>query len=150
MNPVLKMSPNHNVRRHKISLVVLHADAAPTESSCLSWLQSRESKVSYHVLIGRDGVIYRCVPDDRRAWHAGQAVWKGEKDVNSISLGLAFSNLNDGKEPLTDAQKSAAKNIIAAWRKIHGPLDVTTHAVVSPGRKSDPEKVPGFVLADYV
>jgi len=26
---------------------------------------------------------------------------------------------------------------------------VTTHARVAPGRKNDPEHVPGFVLADY-
>lgn len=150
MNPALKLSPNHNARKHDIRLIVLHADAAPTEASCLSWVQSSQSKVSYHILIGRDGTIYRCVPDGRRAWHAGKAEWEGEKDVNGISLGLAFSNMNDGTERLTDAQKTAAKQVIAAWRRLYGPLAVTTHAKVSPGRKTDPELVPGFALADYV
>lgn len=144
-------SPNHNSRgTKKIRLIVMHADASPNEKGCLSWLQSSESKVSYHVLIGRDGAVYRCVADDRRAWHAGKSIWEGEKDVNAISLSIAFSNRNDGIEALTMKQIAAAKVVIAEWQKNYGPMPVTTHAQVAPGRKNDPEKVPGFSLADYV
>ncbi len=152
MRPVVeRLSPNHNSRgRHDIEVVVLHADAAPTERSCLSWVQSAESKVSYHYLVGRDGTIYRLVPDGRRAWHAGKAVWQGEKDVNGISVGCAFSNRNDGKEPLTAAQVTAMQELVASLQDKYGPLDVTTHAQVSPGRKDDPERVPGFQLTDYL
>ena len=142
-------SPNHNARTQDVKLIVLHADASPNEKGCLSWLQSRESKVSYHILIGRDGAIYRCVPYDRRAWHAGKSEWKGHKDPNGISVGVAFSNKNDGKEPLTDKQKAAAKQVIAEIRTKYGALPVTTHAQIAPGRKNDPEQVPGFRLEDY-
>jgi N-acetylmuramoyl-L-alanine amidase len=143
-------SPNHNDRKGQaVKLIVLHADASPNEKGCLSWLQSSESKVSYHVLIGRDGAVYTCVPYDRRAWHAGKAEWNGTKDVNGISVGLSFSNKNDGNEPLTKAQIAAMKTVVAEVRKKYGPIPVTTHAAVSPGRKNDPEKVPGFVLTDY-
>ena len=56
-------SPNHNVRGSKsVKLIVLHADASPSEKGCLSWIQSSESKVRYQVLIGRDGALYTCVP----------------------------------------------------------------------------------------
>ena len=142
-------SPNHNVRTQSVKLIVLHADAAPTEKSCLSWIQSSESKVSYHILIGRDGTIYRCVPYGRRAWHAGKSEWQGHKDPNGISIGVAFSNLNNGKEALTAAQKAAAHGIITEIRATYGPIPVTTHAAIAPGRKNDPENVPGFRLADY-
>jgi len=143
-------SPNHNVRGSKsVKLIVLHADASPNEKGCLSWIQSSESKVSYHVLIGRDGAVYTCVPYDRRAWHAGKAEWKGEKDVNGISIGVSFSNRNDGKEPLTEKQKAVAKQVIAEIRAKYGPLPVTTHAQIAPGRKNDPEQVPGFSLTEY-
>ena len=144
-------SPNHNDRKGQaVKVIVLHADASPNERGCLSWIQSSESKVSYHVLIGRDGAVYTCVPYDRRAWHAGKAEWNGHKDVNGISISVAFSNKNDGKEPLTDKQKAAARQVIAAIRAKFGvTLPVTTHAKVSPGRKTDPEQVPGFVLAEY-
>jgi N-acetylmuramoyl-L-alanine amidase len=144
-------SPNHNSRGNQsVQVIVLHADASPNERGCLSWIQSSESKVSYHVLIGRDGKVYTCVPYDRRAWHAGKAEWNGNKDVNGISIGVSFSNRNDGVEALTNAQIKAAQDVIADIRKRYGAkLPVTTHAAVSPGRKSDPDKCPGFRLSDY-
>jgi N-acetylmuramoyl-L-alanine amidase len=132
-----------------VKVIVLHADASPNEKGCLSWLQSSESKVSYHALVGRDGKVYTVVPYDRRAWHAGKAEWNGHKDVNGCSIGLCFSNKNDAKEPLTDAQKAAMQALIAQVRGKYGPLPVTTHAAVSPGRKNDPDHVPNFRLEDY-
>ena len=143
-------SPNHNDRKGQtIKVIVLHADASPNEKGCLSWLQSSESKVSYHALVGRDGKVYTVVPYDRRAWHAGKSEWNGHKDVNGVSVGLCFSNKNDGKGPLTEAQQKAMKTLIADVRRKYGQIPVTTHARVAPGRKNDPEQVPGFVLADY-
>lgn len=143
-------SPNHNDRRGKsVQVIVLHADGAPNERGCLSWIQSSASKVSYHALIGRDGRVYTCVSYDRRAWHAGKAEWNGDKDVNGISIGLSFSNRNDGKEPLTPEQKQSMQALIVTLRGKYGSLPVTTHAKVSPGRKTDPEQVPGFRLEDY-
>jgi len=143
-------SPNHNTRgAQTVKVIVLHADASPNEKGCLSWLQSSESKVSYHALVGRDGKVYTVVPYDRRAWHAGKSEWNGHKDVNGVSVGLCFSNKNDGKEPLTEAQQKAMKALIADVRRKYGQVPVTTHAKVSPGRKNDPDHVPGFVLKDY-
>lgn len=143
-------SPNHNDRKGQdVRVIILHADAAPTEKSCLSWVQSSESKVSYHALVGRDGKVYTIVPYDRRAWHSGKGEWSGIKDINGISIGLCFSNRHDGTEPLTTAQQLAMKALIAEVRKKYGPLAVTTHAKVSPGRKTDPERIPNFSLADY-
>lgn len=143
-------SPNHNSRNGQaVQVIVLHADAAPTEKSCLSWIQSSESKVSYHTLVGRDGAIYTVVPYDRRAWHAGKAVWNGHKDVNGISIGVCLSNKNNGIEGITAAQKAGVQKVIADIRARYGPIPVTTHAAVSPGRKTDPEQVVGFALSDY-
>lgn len=143
-------SPNHNSRGTKeVRVIVLHADAAPNERGCLSWLQSSVSRVSYHVLIGRDGAVYTLVPFDRRAWHAGKAEWHGEKDVNGVSIGLAFSNRNDGVEALTSAQIQAMQTVVADIRRRYGPLPVTTHAAIAPGRKTDPDQAIGFRLEDY-
>ena len=144
-------SPNHNSRgSHEVQVIVLHADASPSERGCLTWIQSSVSKVSYHVLIGRDGTVYTCVPYDRRAWHAGKSEWNGIKDVNSVSIGISWSNRNDGKEALTEAQKTSMKQVIDDIRVRYGAtLPVTTHARIAPGRKTDPEQVPGFRLDDY-
>jgi N-acetylmuramoyl-L-alanine amidase len=141
--------PHHNSRGPlRVQVIVLHADASPNETGTVSWLMHPTSKVSYHALIGRKGVIYRCVPPSRRAWHAGVARWEKQAEVNGISLGLAFSNKNDGVEPLTEAQIAAAKQVLAEWRSVFGNLPVTTHALVAPGRKTDPN-APNFRLDDY-
>jgi N-acetylmuramoyl-L-alanine amidase len=110
------------------------------------------SKVSYHVLIGRIGGIYRLVPDNRRAWAVGKSAWRGVKDVNGVSLNLAFANRNDGKELLTDAQIAAAVFVIREWQTKWQIEDITTHKIVARpvGRKNDPEAAPNFSLQDYL
>ena len=145
-------SPNHNGRSAPIRCIVLHNDASPKENATLDWCASPESKVSYHVLIGRDGTAYRLVPDERRAWAVGKAAWRGVTDVNSVSLSVAFSNRNNGTEPLTDAQIAGAKAVIAAWKAKWPIEDVTTHKIVARpvGRKHDPEAAPNFSLAEFL
>jgi N-acetylmuramoyl-L-alanine amidase len=143
-------SPHHNARKGPIRLVVLHADASPSEKGTLSWLMDPASKVSYHVLIGRHGGIYRLVPESRRAWHAGVSAWPGIADVNGASLGLSFANRHDGTEALTPLQMASAQSVIAEWRAKYPTIEaVTTHAAVAPGRKSDPLKAVGFRLEDF-
>lgn len=143
-------SPHHSDRKgNAVALIVLHCDAARSEKSCLAWLQAPESKVSYHRLVGRDGTAYSVVPFDRMAWHAGKSEYLGRKHCNLFSVGLAFSNRNDRSEPLTEAQKATMKRLIAELRARYGPLPVTTHSAIAPGRKTDPDDAPGFSIADY-
>jgi N-acetylmuramoyl-L-alanine amidase len=143
-------SPHHNARTGPIRLIVLHADASPSEASTLAWFVDPASKVSYHILIGRQGTVYRIVEESRRAWHAGKSEWPGMRDVNGSSLGLSFANRHDGKEALTPIQMTVARDIIADWKARYPIEAVTTHAAVSPGRKTDPLHSVGFNLADYL
>ena len=141
-------SPNYNARRSPIQLIVVHADASPSESATLSWLASPKSQVSYHVLIGRDGLCYRIVPDNRRAWHAGQAAWGSVGDVNGVSLGVAVSNRQDGKEPITPAQFRVLTQVIAEWRTTYPTIQaVVTHKQCARpvGRKHDPDAAPNWL-----
>lgn len=145
-------SPNHNARSAPIRCIVLHNDGSSNEAGTLSWCASPTSKVSYHVLVGRDGICYRLVPDERRAWAVGVSAWRGVTDVNTISLNLSFSNRNDGTERLTLAQMCAAKQVIDDWKAKWQIEDVTTHTIVARpvGRKHDPEAAPNFDLRDFV
>lgn len=130
----------------------MHADASPNEEATLSWVQSPKSKVSYHVLIARDGTTYRIVPDNRIAWACGVSAWNGVSDVNSVSLNVAFANRQDGREPLTTAQRVAAQAVITEWLHRWPAIEaVTTHAIVArpKGRKHDPETAPNFHLTEY-
>ena len=95
-----------------------------------------------------DGVS-RLVPDERRAWHAGVSEWNGVKRVNDISLGLSFSNRNDGKEHLTDAQLDIAQAVVQYWAQRYDIEAVVGHRDVAPARKTDPYRAPNFRVEDY-
>jgi N-acetylmuramoyl-L-alanine amidase len=143
-------SPNHSPRRRKIRVIVLHASAGKSDRGDVSWIQSQASKVSYHILIGRDGAAYVFVPDERRAWHAGVSTWQGTHNVNDFSLGLSWANKHDGTEPLTAAQIASADKVIRAWLGKHPSIEaVVTHQEIAPGRKSDPHKIPNFVRGEW-
>lgn len=152
--PLSHPSPHHNARPkgQPIRVIVMHSDAGKSDAGTLSWLQSPASKVSYHVLIGRMGQVYRIVDESRRAWHAGVSSWNGFTDVNSVSLGLAFCCRNDDVERLTPLQIAAAREVVRGWREKHpGIQAVVTHASIAmpAGRKTDPERCVGFSLSDY-
>lgn len=150
-NVIQRPSPNHGKRPEGVAIdcLVLHADAGRSEEGTLSWLANPASKVSYHYLVGRTGTVYQCVPDKRRAWHAGVSTFKGRANVNDCSLGVSFANRQDG-EPFPGAQLAAGAQLVADLCRKHAiPLDrITTHAIISPGRKHDPG--PLFPLATFV
>jgi N-acetylmuramoyl-L-alanine amidase len=68
--------------------VVIHDTECREVGPALSWFESPNSQVSAHYVIDRDGSIYRCVADERRAWHAGDSVLEGRADVNTYSIGI--------------------------------------------------------------
>ena len=89
------------------------------------------------------------MPDDRRAWHAGKGQWRDHTDPNDCSLGLAFANRHDGKEPLTPAQLDIAQAVVQYWRQRYDIIEVVGHRDVAPRRKTDPYLAPNFRLEDY-
>lgn len=151
MTIITRASPNHGTRPIgvPISCVVLHADASTNEEGTLSWLEAPKSGVSYHYLIGRDGTVYKIVPDSRRAWHAGISEFHGVRNVNDFSIGVSFSNDQAG-EPFKPAALGAGVQLVAdlCQRWSIALTRITTHAVISPGRKHDPG--PLFNLAKFV
>jgi len=86
-------SPHYNQNREIVpNLLVIHYTAGASARSTAEWCTLPESRVSYHVIIDRDGAIIQQVPFNRRAWHAGQASWNGHNDVNSFSIGIGLAN----------------------------------------------------------
>lgn len=135
MKVIAVASPNHNARPKgvKVDTIVVHCDASADAQASVSWIKSPESKVSYHVLIDRDGTCYRFVETTRRAWHAGKSSYGGVDDVNDFSLGLSFANKNDGKELYTDAQYESGALVILGWMHLHPALSlgrITTHEII--------------------
>lgn len=140
----LPPAPSHlgPVRKRPPRCIVLHATAG-TDSRAWLTRTSFPNKVSIHVLISKDGAIYRSTPPERVAWHAGLGylgVYKPggiHGSVNDISLGIELENLNNGKDPYPLEQVEACGFVIAGWWRDYGPLPVLPHALID-GRKSDP------------
>jgi N-acetylmuramoyl-L-alanine amidase len=104
----------------------------------LDRLRDPAAQVSCHYVIGLGGEIWRLVPDDRRAWHAGAGRWGPWEDVNSASLGIELVNARD--HPYPAAQMDALEALLADLRAAHAipPEGVIGHSDCAPGRKADP------------
>lgn len=142
MTYIDRPSPHRSPRgHHEPRMIVIHADAGQTEEGTLSWLEHPDSGVSYHWLVGRDGKVYRIVPEAEKAWHAGESSWPGMtvgNSVNPTSIGVAFAN--SGTEQYPDVQLEAGAELVAGIMRRHsiGIELIRGHNEVSPNRKTDP------------
>ncbi|MGI1662694.1 N-acetylmuramoyl-L-alanine amidase [Palleronia sp. KMU-117] len=133
-------SPNFGPRRDGLTpaLIVLHYTAMQDAGAALQRLCDPASEVSAHYLVGADGTLWRLVPDEMRAWHAGAGAWGGAGDVNSRSIGVELDN--DGASPFPEAQMAALERLLdrlmARWAI--SPSGVIAHSDMAPDRKADP------------
>jgi N-acetylmuramoyl-L-alanine amidase len=142
MNVIEAPSPNFDVRTAPPDMVVLHYTGMPTGEEALARLCDPEAKVSSHYLVEEDGRVFRLVPEERRAWHAGRSSWKGERDVNGLSIGVEIVNPGHefGYRPFPEAQVAAVIDLLADIRArwIIDDDRIVGHADVAPDRKEDP------------
>jgi N-acetyl-anhydromuramyl-L-alanine amidase AmpD len=136
--------------RGRIDLIVAHATAGGSAMSSIDYLnKTAKKKASYHYVIDRDGTIYRMLPVEFIAWHAGDSAWPAPKryppgngghSVNPHSIGIAWAN-DDVGEPLTDEQVESGLWLFRFWMDTLGlpPSKVVGHYEVAPGRKGDPK-----------
>ena len=147
-------SPNHDARPGPVDMLVLHYTGMKTAEEALTRLCDPEAKVSAHYTIDRDGRVYRHVPEERRAWHAGVSYWAGERNVNGSSIGIELVNPGHefGYENFPETQIAAlidlAQDILSRHRI--PPARIVAHSDVAPGRKEDPgELFPWAQLAEF-
>lgn len=148
-------SANYGDRRGNRApdMIVLHYTGMMDAEVAIRRLTVAGTEVSSHYVVREDGRIIQCVPESLRAWHAGQATWGTETDVNSCSIGVEIVNGgHDYDLPAYPIRQIAA--VIALCKGImlrrNIPRErVLGHSDVSPGRKQDPgEKFPWQLLAD--
>lgn len=136
--------------RHSLRLfLVLHSTDGPRDAAFNWWANpANAARSSAHDLIDRDGVVWRCVPYNRTAHHAGstsarmQGVPLGStanvSNTNHASIGM---ELESGKAPApagyTERQLEAAvRHIAAIARELGIPRERwVTHTQVDPIRK---------------
>jgi len=137
-------SPNHAPRSRpaRIDMLVLHYTGMTTASAALERLCDPGAGVSAHYLIEENGAIWRLVPENRRAFHAGVSHWEGESDLNAVSLGVEIVNPGHewGYRAFPEAQMVALEGLCRDLlaRYPIPPHRVVGHSDIAPERKSDP------------
>jgi len=135
-------SPNFDARTAPPDILVLHYTGMKTGPEALDRLRDPDAKVSSHYMVEEDGRIFRLVPEERRAWHAGVSYWKGERNINGVSIGIEIVNPGHqfGYRPFPDAQVAAVIALLADIRSRWqiGDERIVGHSDVAPERKDDP------------
>jgi len=145
-------SPNFDARKAPPEILLLHYTGMRTGQEAIDRLRDPEAKVSAHYVVEEDGRVFRLVPEERRAWHAGLSSWRGRRDVNGASVGIEIVNPGHefGYRPFPDAQVAAVIALVADIRSRWTIDDgsIVGHADVAPDRKQDPgELFPWKALA---
>jgi len=137
-NLPLEVHPSPNVSERRPNYVILHHTTNDTAEEAVATLTSRLTQVSAHYLVARDGRIIYLVDELKRAWHAGDSYWGGNRDLNSSSIGIELDN--NGREPFPDVQIEALIVLLGdlseRWKI--PPANVLGHGDVATGRKVDP------------
>ena len=135
-------SPNHAPREAAVDLLVLHYTELPlAESLAILSDGGRPHRVSAHYVLDEDGTVYRLVPEQRVAWHAGHSWWRGREALNGSSIGIEIVNLHGDRHDYPARQVAA---LIDLCRDIVGrhpaivPRNLVGHSDIAPKRKIDP------------
>lgn len=95
-------SPNFSARGSAIKRIIMHYTTDDEVEGTLDWFSRPSSRVSAHYVVDRDGTIYQCVSDERKAWHAG--------NENDDSIGIEHVAAKGQK--LTQAQSEASAALV--------------------------------------
>jgi N-acetylmuramoyl-L-alanine amidase len=155
MDVIPAPSPNFNPRPAPPDMIILHYTGMVSGTAALERLRDgdHERKVSAHYLVEEDGRVFSLVAEERRAWHAGLSFWKGQTNLNDISVGIEIVNPGHefGYRPFPDRQIGAVVELLTEIRSRWDIPDerILGHSDIAPARKTDPgELFPWKTLAD--
>ncbi len=138
-------TPNQDERpgdAPEIDILVLHYTGMVSAKAALERMRDPIFKVSSHWCIDEDGTIYRLVPEEMRAWHAGISYWRRRYLVNNTSVGIELVNPGHefGYHPFPPAQMDALISLASDIVTRYGILaaNVVGHSDIAPLRKQDP------------
>ncbi len=98
-----------------------------------------DQKVSAHILIRRDGEIVQFVPFHKRAWHAGQSIYKDCENCNDYSIGIELEGADNTDYEQT--QYFVLATLVDSLRIAYPSIskdDIVGHSDIAPDRKTDP------------
>lgn len=142
MDFIERPSPNFNARATAVRHAVVHYTGMQSRDEALQRLCDPIAKVSAHYLIDQEGAVFRLVPEQQRAWHAGVSYWRGVRDINSASIGIELCNPGHdwGYRPFPGAQLAALNELLRGIFARHQlPAEALLgHSDIAPSRKLDP------------
>ncbi|WP_372623479.1 N-acetylmuramoyl-L-alanine amidase [Falsiroseomonas sp.] len=123
-------------------MLILHYTGMKTGAEAIARLRDPAARVSAHYVVEEDGAVFRLVPEERRAWHAGVSSWRGHTLLNGRSIGIEIVNPGHehGYRPFPALQMAAVADLCIEILARH-PIparNVVGHSDVSPDRKEDP------------
>jgi N-acetylmuramoyl-L-alanine amidase len=135
-------SPNQDARGEKVDMLILHYTGMKTARDALERLRDPASAVSSHYVVDEGGTVFRLVPENRRAWHAGVSHWRGHPALNARSIGIEIVNpgVEWGYRDFPVLQLAAVCDLCLAILARHAipARNVVGHSDVAPDRKEDP------------
>lgn len=144
MSMIERPSPNFDARPDDvgIDILLLHYTGMASGPAAIDRLCDPAAKVSSHYVVEEDGRVFRLVPEEMRAWHAGVSSWMGATNINARSIGIEIVNGGHdfGSPAYPLAQMSAVTSLCRAILSRHPikPARVLGHSDVAPLRKADP------------
>ena len=153
-------SQNFNER---IRYLIFHYTAETNEDS-INILTKGETSAHYLVTekpkyINSKPVALQLLPENLRAWHAGNSHWAGRGNLNDNSIGIEIVNLGytvtpQGKQYYAytpeqiDLIIRLSRDIVTRYNI--PPDRILGHSDIAPQRKSDPgPKFPWAILAEH-
>ena len=120
----------------------MHYTGMRTAEEALERLCEAQAKVSAHYLVEENGVVHALVDEKDCAWHAGLSFWRGQRNVNPVSIGIEIVNPGHewGYRAFPEEQMKAVAELAAGIVQRHkiAPRDVVAHSDIAPQRKEDP------------
>ena len=137
-------SPNQDERPAgtPVDMLILHYTGMRSGTDAIARLRDPAARVSSHYVVVEDGAVFRLVPEERRAWHAGVSYWRGNTLLNGRSIGIEIVNPGHefGYRPFPALQMAAVCDLCLEILSRH-PIparNVVAHSDVAPDRKEDP------------
>ncbi len=122
--------------------IILHYTATNREIS-LKTLTKDEVSSDFLVTDDKNDPIFALVPENKRAWHAGQSEWKSTKNLNDSSIGIEIVNDGDSSGSFVPYKSFQIKNVAVLVKYLAEkydipPTQILGHSDIAPQRKSDP------------
>ena len=127
---------NFNLR--KPNFIIIHHTAQDSLKQTLKTFTLTATQVSSHYIIAQDGRVVHMLNDYLRAWHAGNASWGKNTDINSASIGIELDN--NGTQSFSELQINSLLALLTKLKKDYNipTQNIIGHSDIAPTRKQDP------------